>query len=790
MKRIFVPLFLTCLLLLYVSHHLDIKDDVIHPFIIITFFCAVGCYFLKKFKWSYVFIVLAVGLLITARFAGEKENFYRLSNSDIPSDQYITVHGRLTAFPEIGSEYSYLYLETEHLEFQRKKIKIHLSVRIKVKGNLQHLHRGDRVTVDAKLYRNRFNRNFYPNGMEDYVLYKKNHFNGYCKSSELVMVEARSPVWKLIGEWRNKIRDVIEEKYTDPGGNPAGVLDRKGVFLQAILLGERTKLEGEQKDRLLSAGVFHLLAISGAHIGIIALFSLLFLKFVKVPFRQRYIAAAVILIIFLVLSGFKISAERAVLMALLIFIARIFYLGIDIFNIISFCGLLILIRNPAQFLDAGFILTFTLTAAIVAGREIFLPLMKKWKKPPGISNALKEFLSANISASMISLPLSLFFFKRYSFAGFVAGLFLLPLTAVITGLGILLIPLAPLSTAVSRILLAALDIPLTLFFYVVDFFSPIRGSFNIFRASPSILVVVVILAAFFLLSAVRTNTHKIILGAVMVMGICFISLNLFFYSPQNLEVFYLDVGQGDSQVVVFPGGDALLIDGGGTYYSDFQVGRNIVLPFLLQKRIKIKWVAVSHFHPDHVRGITEIIPIIKPEELWISAEAGEDSFYDQLMAAVPPTVEIKKLHAPFTETVGSCTVEFLYPKEVIKEYRPHNNHSQVLRISDGYFSFLFPGDIEHEVETDLAGTNCAKLRADVLKVPHHGSRTSSTPDLLDCVKPRWAVFSYGHNNRFRFPHREVMRNYKSRRIKTLSTARSGGIRIVSLPGSIKIETTK
>jgi competence protein ComEC len=567
-------------------------------------------------------------------------------------------------------------------------------------------------------------------------------------------------------------------------------LDRKGVFLQAILLGERGKLSVGQKDRLLSAGVFHLLAISGAHIGIIALFSLLFLKFIKVSFRQRYVTAALILIIFLVLSGFKISAERAVLMALFIFIARIFYLGIDIFNIISFCGLLILIRNPSQFLDAGFILTFTLTAAIVAGRRIFLPYMEKWKKPPGISNALKEFLSANISASLVSLPLSLFFFKRYSFAGFFAGLLLLPLTAVITGLGVILIPLAPVSAAISRLLLVVTDIPLRLFFYVVDFYAGISGSFNIFRPSPSIVLVLIILSAFYLLSVSRTNTYKILLSVAIVICICFISVKLFFYSPGNLEVFYLDVGQGDSQVVVFPGGDALLIDGGGTYYSDFQVGRNIVLPFLLQKRIKIKWIAVSHFHPDHVRGITEIIRIIKPGELWISAEAGEDFYYDRLMSTVPPSVEIKKLHAPLVKTMGSCTVEFLYPEEVIKEYRPTNNHSQVIRISDPFHSFLFTGDIEHEVETDLAGTGCSKLRADVLKVPHHGSRTSSTLDFLKCVNPRWAVFSYGHNNRFGFPHREVMRNYKSRRIKTLSTARSGGIRIVSLPGSIEIETTK
>jgi competence protein ComEC len=268
------------------------------------------------------------------------------------------------------------------------------------------------------------------------------------------------------------------------------------------------------------------------------------------------------------------------------------------------------------------------------------------------------------------------------------------------------------------------------------------------------------------------------------------SINIFYYKPGNLEVFYLDVGQGDSEVVVFPGGDALLIDGGGTYYSDFQVGQKIVLPFILQKKIKIKWAAVSHFHPDHARGITEIIPIIKPEELWISSDAREDFFYNQLIRATPGSVKIKRLHAPFNKKIGNCTVEFLYPERLITENRSRNNHSQVFKISDSHNAFLFTGDIEKEVESHLVEVGCSKLPSTVIKVPHHGSRTSSTHEFLTCVHPEWAIFSYGQNNRFNFPHEEVNRNYKSQGTKYLSTARSGGIKIVSLPHSIEIETSR
>ena len=777
------------LLLLNVGHHLNGIDGVIiHPMMIVSFFTAIGFFILKKFKLSYFFIVLSIGLLITAQFLKEKDEFYRVTQSPVPGKEYITIDGTLKTFPEIGPEHSFLYLESNYLEYHRKKIFKNLSLRIKVKGNLQHLCRGDHIIINARIYKSRFNRNFFPNSMENYVLYKNIHFNGYCKSARMVTPGEKGPlVWQIIGKWRNKIRGVIEKKYASESTNTGVELDRKGVFLQAILLGERGKLGNPQKEQLLSAGVYHFLAISGAHIGIIALFSLVFLKFLKVSSRKRYIITALLLILFLVLSGFKVSAERAVLMAILIFIARILYLEIDIFNIISLCGLIILIRNPSQFLDAGFILTFTLTAAIAAGRRIFLPLMEKLKKLP---RSIKEILSANVSASIAALPLSLFFFKRYSFAGFFAGLLLLPFTAIITALGILLIPLAPLSPTLSHMLLIIIDIPLTLFFYIVELFSEAAGFFNIFRTSPPVLLVLVVLTAFYLLSVSRSGIHKILLSFVILTGISYMSINIFYYEPENLEVFYLDVGQGDSEVVVFPGGDALLIDGGGTYYSDFQVGQKIVLPFILQKKIKIKWAAVSHFHPDHARGITEIIHIIKPEELWISSEAQEDFFYNQLIRAIPESVKIKKLHASFNKKIGSCTVEFLFPEQLITETRSRNNHSQVFKISDSHNTFLFTGDIEKEVEAHLVEVGCSKLRSTVIKVPHHGSRTSSTREFLTCVHPEWAIFSYSQNNRFNFPHEGVIQNYNSQNIKHLSTARSGGIKIVSLPNSIEIETSR
>lgn len=127
---------------------------------------------------------------------------------------------------------------------------------------------------------------------------------------------------------------------------------------------------------------------------------------------------------------------------------------------------------------------------------------------------------------------------------------------------------------------------------------------------------------------------------------------------------------------------------------------------------------------------------------------------------------------------------------MIRENHSHNNHSQVIKISDRYHSFLFPGDIEKEVEAGLKEKVCSSLRSTVIKVPHHGSASFSSPGFVECVDPQFAIFICAINNRFGFPHRKVLDTYQERGVKYLSTGRSGGIRLISLPNGIEIEISK
>lgn len=808
MKNIFTPLFIAILLLLTLINFLQIDNPLLFPPVISI--CITGfliCFRFKYFKPAYILMVLCLGLLICMRFITERNDYLQRAAFPIPTREYITLDGELTDYPEIAQNFSYLTIHAHGLEFENKRYQRDFNARIKIQGRVDKFFKGDKIRIDTSLYSLNFNWNFSRNRFEDYVFVNKIHVNGYCKSGELItLIKKTSWWWRMIGEWRNTIRNTIEKKY-----RTQDIIDKKGVLLLAITIGERGDLTNEQEKKFIDSGTYHLLSISGAHIGIIALLSLGILNYLKVSRKKKYLITSFILLLFLALSGFNIPAERAVLMAILIFIARLLFRNIHIFNIISLTGLLFLIQNPSCFLDAGFILTFSLTAAIAAGRKIFIPIIETFsaKKniplhpsgPNSSPHLLKEkkthwfteFITANISASLMSLPLSLYYFNQYSFSGFFAGFVLIPLTALITGAGLLLIPLAPLSSFLSGILLFFLHFPLILFFKAALFFSETL-KMVIYRPSPSLILIILLFILYFLGAGVKYLSVKIISGIILLAGCVFISIPPTPYNPSNLEVFILDVGQGDSNVIVFPGGDALLVDAGGAphAYSDFEVGKRIVLPFLLEKRIQVRWIAASHHHPDHIEGISEIISILKPEELWISSrdESEGDTSFNRLIQSIPPSTKLKICVSPFIKRIHGCLIQYIFPNHFITGIHATNNQSMVLRVSDSFNSFLFPGDIEKEVEKELAEKNCPALHSTVIKVPHHGSISSSSIPFLQCVSPHYAVFSTAKDNQFKFPHPGVLANYRSIRAQCLSTAKSGGIRFISTTLGIRIETSR
>jgi len=268
----------------------------------------------------------------------------------------------------------------------------------------------------------------------------------------------------------------------------------------------------------------------------------------------------------------------------------------------------------------------------------------------------------------------------------------------------------------------------------------------------------------------------------------------------DLIVTFLDVGQGDAAVVQAPGGRTLLIDGGGTYDGAFDPGARVIEPFLRAQGItSLELVALSHPHPDHLGGLHRILARFPVGALWTSGDDGHNPEYVRLLeearaAGVPlpvpaPLVEVGMGIFPLGPFVNDATGEHVGPPEGISV----NDASLVLRIAAGSRSFLFSGDLEADGEGELAGrrTLGQTVASDVLKVPHHGSRTSSSDELLDAVRPTVAVMSLGWKNRFHFPNPEVIDRYRARGVRVLRTDLDGAVTVRVTPqGQLSITSVR
>jgi competence protein ComEC len=257
-------------------------------------------------------------------------------------------------------------------------------------------------------------------------------------------------------------------------------------------------------------------------------------------------------------------------------------------------------------------------------------------------------------------------------------------------------------------------------------------------------------------------------------------------------VTFLDIGQGDAAVIEAPGARVMLIDGGGVRDGSFDTGARIVEPFLRARGIgRIDVVALSHPHPDHLNGLFRVLARFDVGAFWSSGDDGHNPEYGRLVAlarsrgvAIPEVAEAR---------LGAATIVPLGPFESFPDGRPDrigappglsvNDASLVVRVGFAGRGVLFAGDLEADGEGELVGRRDVGqvVAADVLKVPHHGSRTSSSPELVDAVAPALAVISLGWRNQFHFPAPEVVGRYAARGARVLRTDRDGAISIVISP---------
>lgn len=551
---------------------------------------------------------------------------------------------------------------------------------------------------------------------------------------------------------------------------------------RALVIADMGSVAPDVRDRFADAGLVHLLSVSGLHVSLVATALELVLVAARMP-RGRAAAWAVGAVgTYVLMIGAPAPAVRAGAMLGVAFASRALQRPTSPWAVLALGGTLPLLVDPLAAMDAGYQLSMAGMASLVAGRGVARRALAG--RVGGHALGAARELVVSVVASLVTAPIVAWWFARVSLVGPIANLAAGPIVAALQPalfLAIVLAPVPALAHVVARgarVLMALLDVVA-------------RGAAAVPHASlvvaPSTGVAIVAgLAAVGLIAACAarradTRTHAAIVAVACLAAIAWTPL-LPARATGEIELHVLDVGQGDAIALRTPRGRWVLFDAGRTWRGG-DAGRSTILPFLRRHGGALAAFVLSHPHADHVGGAPAILSALHPDAYWDAGFAlGSDVYRASLDSARRAGVGWHRVHPDDSLVVDGVVLRVLAPDSAwTASLDDPNLASVVVAVRFGAVRFLLVGDAEAAEERWLLGRVAAgaldadALRADVLKVAHHGSRTSSTAGFLGAVRPRLALVSVGAGNSYRLPNGDVLARLRGVGAEVLRTDEVGEI---------------
>jgi competence protein ComEC len=480
-----------------------------------------------------------------------------------------------------------------------------------------------------------------------------------------------------------------------------------------------------------------------------------------------------------------VATVRAAVMAALALAAVIARRLPSVEAAIAAAGLLLLGTSPLLVLDASFQLSFASVIALAL-------LARRWRGAPRVERPLARAsrwlgrgLAATAAAFAVTGPLCAHHFAELAPASPLGNLLLVPLVELaIVPLGLLGAALGATWSALGLVPLWLAGALCTVVLWLAELFRRLAPLWRVwspdgFEAGALALGALLGLAAVSLRSRPRWLARAALLAAALGAGSLGTRALVQRLDPR-LRVTFLDVGQGDATLIEGPRGYVALIDGGGNVDGRFDPGARVIEPVLRRKTIgRLDLVVLSHPHPDHMNGLFAILQRFPVGALWTGGDGGGNPAYDQLLALARARGVALPRPAPAARAGLVIQPRGPFTGDVIgvPPGLSVNDASLVVRVGFAGRWLLFPGDLEEQGEAELVAraTAADPLASDVLKVPHHGSRTSSSEAFIDAVRPRIAVASLARRNRFGFPRAEVVERYRERSVQLFRTDMQGAV---------------
>jgi competence protein ComEC len=603
-------------------------------------------------------------------------------------------------------------------------------------------------------------------------------------------------------------------------------------MLNAMLFGDRAGLNKTQRVGFERTGSFHLFVVSGMHVALLA--GLAFWLARRLKFREWLATFLTITLTFgyALLTGFGAPVQRALFMTTVFLLARLLSRDRNVLNALGAAGLGVLVWSPEALFGASFQMTFLAIVAIGGiavplGERSFLPyaraaghLWDKWEDaglPPRIAQfrvmlrlwsetivnilgdwtrnllsllvrwslwALELALIGAVAEMVMVLPMAVYFHRATMFA-VPTNMLSVPLVAVLSPTAVVTFCASLISPWVAMLPGAATALLLHGVTGVIGRVSAVRAA-DLRVPAPVWWIAMLAVAAWaFCCWAVRRSRRWawVTVAVLPLVALMVLWPERIVTSPGMMEVTAIDVGQGDSIFVVAPDGATMLVDAGGPVggvteaaeaTSRFDVGEEVVSPYLWSRRFRrLDVIVLSHAHSDHMGGMPAVMRNFRPRELWVSIDPNSDAYRALLTEAKDLGVTVHHFYAGDQLAWGGTQVTILAPeKGYSNPGEPVNNDSLVMRMQYGKSSVLLEGDAEAPSERAmLAHGRVAAVT--LLKIGHHGSRTSTTQEFLNAAAPKDAVVSVGLGNTFGHPRYEVIERIARARTKLYRTDEFG-----------------
>ena len=611
-----------------------------------------------------------------------------------------------------------------------------------------NLKLGDLISVAGELEEPERNRVF--NGF-DYKKYLYNKHIFYLMNANKISIMEKNS--GLLFYFKNLVMDRINS------------ISKSKVYIMTFILGDKSFIDNEVKESYQDNGISHLFAVSGMHISLFAGIMLFFLKRVSYNNYFNYGMVCLFLLFYLFLAGFPASLLRASVMFILFSINKVFNLKISNLNILFIVIITILFIDPFYLFDIGFQFSYLISGTLI---------MMRWKIGV-IKSKLKRSFYVSVVCFLVSFPICIYNFYGTNFMSVLFNLFYIPFVSIIV---------FPLS--LITFVFPFLDIVLYYSIFVMErislFISSINFGYIIFpkvNFGVYFIYYIVIFLSFWkiefvLLFLVMLLIHK---GYI--------------YFDSNLYVYYLDVGQGDSALIRLPNNSGnILIDTGGKFSyemekwrekrSKYSIVKSSTIHFFKSFGIKkLDYLILSHGDYDHIGEAINLIDNFNVEKVIFNC--GEFNDLEKELIKVLDKKKIRYYLCIKELNIDNNELYFLQTKE----YDNENDNSNVIYAELNGYKFMFMGDAGVDKEKDILDKyNISNI--DVLKVGHHGSKTSSGKVFIDGINPKYSIISVGKNNRYGHPNKEVLNNLDGSKI--YRTDQDGSIMFKIKKNKLRIAT--